>query len=152
LLRIHFLQHWFNLSDSAVSKHRTNRVRCASSPKLIWVTSRCPTNPRSASSPAVCWSSTSRVGASLEVVGTQLQTKGFRPPGHCRGCDLHRNAQLDQERRGRARPADEAVQEGRAVALRHEDPCRRGRQEQADWPGVATPGQYTMARRRTAAR
>ena len=50
MLRIHFLQHWFNLSDPAVEE----ALPCAPSWALIWVVNRPRTRRRSASS-AIGW-------------------------------------------------------------------------------------------------
>ena len=46
MLRIHLLQHWFNLADNAIEEAFTTSSVCAASWALIWVWSECPTRPR----------------------------------------------------------------------------------------------------------
>ena len=62
MLRIYFLQQWFNLSDPAVEEALYdffgNAALCGTS---IWAASRCRTRRRCASS-AICWSGTTSGG------------------------------------------------------------------------------------------
>ena len=57
MLRIYFLQQWFNLADPAVEEARLSRRRCGSSWELTWERNRCRMRPRCASS-GTCWKST----------------------------------------------------------------------------------------------
>ena len=61
MLRIYFLQQWFNLSDPAVEEALYDSVVMRDSWALTWGRSRCRTRPRSASS-AICWKSTAWAG------------------------------------------------------------------------------------------
>ncbi len=54
MLRIYFLQHWFNLSDPAVEERSTIRGPCASSSALTWAPTPCRTKRPSCGS-ATCW-------------------------------------------------------------------------------------------------
>ena len=56
MLRIHFLQQWYALSDPAVEDALYDSGRCGGSRALIWDASRHPTRRRCASS-AICWKS-----------------------------------------------------------------------------------------------
>src|SRR5665213_3030252 len=58
MLRIYFLQQWFNLSDPGWKNRCMNRPRCGSLWASIWARSQCRMRPRFAAS-AICWSSTS---------------------------------------------------------------------------------------------
>ena len=61
------------------------------------------------------------------VVNDLLRDKGLLlRKGTVGGRHADRRADLDQERRGRARPGDAPDQEGQPVVLRHEGPHRRG--------------------------
>ena len=51
MLRIHFIQHWFNLADPC-GRSASTVPACAASWALIWVASRCPTPPPCSSSAA----------------------------------------------------------------------------------------------------
>ena len=57
MLRIYFLQQWFNLSDPAVEEALYDSAVFAASWASIWATSQCRTRPRCASS-ATCWKNT----------------------------------------------------------------------------------------------
>ena len=58
MLRIYFLQQWFNLSDPAVEESLwPTRRGCGSSWGLIWAASQRRTRPRCASS-GTCWKNT----------------------------------------------------------------------------------------------
>src|SRR5215468_805998 len=46
MLRIYFLQQWFNLADPAWKKRYMTRPHCGSSRGLIWGQSRCRMRPR----------------------------------------------------------------------------------------------------------
>ena len=61
MLRIYFLQQWFNLSDPAVEEALYDSAVMRSSWASIWGGSRCRTRPRCASS-AICWRNTSWAG------------------------------------------------------------------------------------------
>jgi IS5 family transposase len=58
MLRLHFLQHWFDLSDPAAEEalYDSLSMRCLSA--SISGENRCPTRPPSSTS-AACWRSTS---------------------------------------------------------------------------------------------
>jgi Transposase domain (DUF772) len=62
MLRIYFLQQWFNLSDPAWKRRSTIRWQCAISSASISATSRCLTKPRCAAS-ATCWKRTIWAGS-----------------------------------------------------------------------------------------
>ena len=57
MLRIYFLQQWFNVSDPGWKKHCTIQRECGSLWASIWDESRCPMKLRCASF-AICWSDT----------------------------------------------------------------------------------------------
>ena len=57
MLRIYFLQQWFNLSDPAAEEALYDSAVLRQSRGLTWGRSRCRTRPRSATS-ATCWRST----------------------------------------------------------------------------------------------
>src|SRR6266853_5969260 len=57
MLRIYFLQQWFNLSDPGVEEALYDSAGMRQFVALIWGGSRCRTKPRCASS-AICWNST----------------------------------------------------------------------------------------------
>ena len=45
MLRIHFVQHWFNLADLACEEALYDSAACAASWESIWAVSPCPTPP-----------------------------------------------------------------------------------------------------------
>ena len=57
MLRIYFLQQWFNLSDPAVEEALYNSPAMRASSASTWGASRCRTRRRCAAS-AICWRST----------------------------------------------------------------------------------------------
>src|SRR5437667_6324122 len=57
MLRIYFLQQWFNLSDPGVEEALYDSVVMRQFVALIWAVSRCRTRPRCASS-GTCWKNT----------------------------------------------------------------------------------------------
>ena len=62
MLRIYFVQQWFNLSDPAVEEALYDSLACAILSALIWAASRCRTRPRCAAS-AICWRPTIWAGS-----------------------------------------------------------------------------------------
>src|SRR5436190_16749507 len=64
MLRIYFLEHWFNLSDPAVRRRSTIHWRCGVLSASTLVASRCRTRPRCAAS-VVC---SSVVSAQLSLL------------------------------------------------------------------------------------
>ena len=60
MLRIHFLQHWFNLSDPAVEEALYDSRAMRSFVGMIWVVSRRRMKRRCASS-VICWRHTTWV-------------------------------------------------------------------------------------------
>ena len=104
---------------------------------------------------ATCWRPTSwppeilgRVNALPGAQGAAAQARQHRGRHH------HRGAELDQERRRRARPGDAPDQEGQPVALRDEGAHRRGCRLGAGAHGDHHRGQRSRRRasRRAAAR
>jgi len=61
MLRIYFLQHWFNLSDPGVEEALYESLSMRRFAGMTWAASRCRTRRRCASS-ATCWSGTTSGG------------------------------------------------------------------------------------------
>jgi hypothetical protein len=57
MLRIYFLQQWFNLADPAVEEALYDSATCGSLQGLTWDRSQRRTRPRCASS-VICWKRT----------------------------------------------------------------------------------------------
>jgi len=125
MLRMYFLQQWFNLSDPAVEEALYESCRCVALWTSIWVASRCRMRRRCASS-ATYWSSISG-GAHLRAGAGALTGAGAADrDGHDRGCDDCARAEFDQERAPGARSGDAPDAQGEAVVLRDEGACGRG--------------------------
>ena len=140
MLRIYFLQQWFNLSDPAVEEalYDSHAMRDFVGIDL------------------------GREPVPDETHGLQFRhllertswgadaRQGERPSGgeglqgddrHDRRCDDHRRAVLDQEPGRAARPGDAPDQEGQSVVLRDEGAYRGGQHDQADPRGGGHGGQ-----------
>ena len=77
MLRIYFLQQWFNLSDPAVEEALYDSAVMRQFVGIDLGRSRCRTRPRCASS-GICWKSTDLGEKILGTVNLYLQAKGVR--------------------------------------------------------------------------
>jgi transposase, IS5 family len=132
MLRLYFLQQWFNLSDPAVEDalHDSPVMR-----QFVGIDLGQEPVPDETT---VCkfrhlLEQHHMGGEMLETVNLHLQQKGVRiTTGHHRGCDHHRGSQFDQEPRAAARPGDAPDQERQHLALRDESACGRRQPDQDD--------------------
>jgi transposase, IS5 family len=120
MLRIHCLQHWFNLSDPAVEEalYDSRAMR-----EFVGIDlGREPVPDETTICKFRHLLEAHELGRRSSPRSTPTcRAKGFKVGnGHDRGCDDHQRAELDQEPRRRARSGDAPDQEGQRVALRHE--------------------------------
>jgi IS5 family transposase len=112
MLRIHFIQHWFNLADLAVRRPSTTAPACAASLASIWAMSRCPTPPRCSSS-ADCsmttswarpclprWAKNCRREASRSTPAPSWTPPSSARPARPRTHDKARDPEMHQTRKG----------------------------------------------------
>ena len=127
MLRIYFLQQWFNLSDpqaedaiyDSESMRRFARVELGDDvvPDETTILRFRHLLEEHRLTAAI-----------FEAVKELLDGEAAAAEGgHDRGCDDHRRAELDEERGAGARPRDEADAQGERVALRDEAAHRDGR-------------------------
>ena len=111
MLRIDFLQQWFNLSDPGIEERPTTRSPCAASQASTWAGSRRRTRPRSASS-AICSNTTSwasRCGPGQRVSGEAWFEDQHR---HHRRCHHPGRACSTKNQRGERDPEMHQVKKG----------------------------------------
>ena len=124
MLRIYFLQQWFNLSDpqaedaiyDSESMRRFARVELgddAVPDETTVLRFRHLLEQHDLTS------------AIFDAMGPARGARPFAARGDHRGCDHHRGAQSDQKRQCDARPRDEADAQGQELALRDEAAHRR---------------------------
>ena len=141
MLRIYFLQQWFNLSDPAVEEALYDSVVMREFVGIDLGREPVPDET------TVCkfrhlLEEHGLGGEMLEAVNLHLEGKGVRiTNGNDRGRDDHPCAQLDQEPGAGARPGDAADQEGRAVVLRDEGARGRGQPDEDDPQGGGDGGE-----------
>ena len=138
MLRIHFLQHWFNLSDPAAEEalYESSTMRAFAGVDLG--REPAPDETTSAAS-ATCWKRTISARA-FEAAHRDLEEKGLKvSTGTIVDATDHPCAVLDQERREGARSADAPDQEGQSVVFRHEGASGRRQPIEAHPRHRATP-------------
>ena len=123
MLRIHCLQLWFDLSDPAVEEALYDSLAMRSFVGIDL-----------GSEPVPDETTVMRFRHLLEKhkLGERIFEHWSGAPGaraaavqgHDRGCDDHRGAEFDEERRRQARSGDAPSQEGKRMALRDEGPYR----------------------------
>src|SRR5438309_4395952 len=91
MLRIYFLQQWFNLSDPAVEEALYDSGGCGSSWALIWAVSRYRTRPRCASS-GTCWKNTNWGNRSWGRLTCTCRRRGCESRRCAAGPGLHPSA------------------------------------------------------------
>jgi len=125
MLRMYFLQQWFNLSDRRWKKRCMSRCRCGDLWTSIWGASRCRTRRRCASS---ALTGAASVGGTHLRAGAGALTRAGAADrdGNDRGCDDCARSEFDQERAPGARSGDAPDAQGEAVVLRDEGACGRG--------------------------
>jgi len=140
MLRIYFLQQWFNLSDPAVEEALYD------SPVMRQFAGIDLGNEPVPDETTVCkfrhLLEEHRLGGEiLETVNLYLQQRGVRIfDGHDCGRDHHSRTEFDQEPAAGARPGDAPDFEGEAMVFRHEGACGRGQQEQIGAYGSSDGG------------
>jgi IS5 family transposase len=126
MLRIYFLQQWFNLSDPAVEEALYDSPVMR---RFAQVDLGCEPVPDETTVCKLCHLLEAHdLGARmLEQVNAHLGERGgsHQRRNHC-GCDDHPRAQLDEEPRAEARCRDASDEEGQAVVLRDESARGRG--------------------------
>ncbi|TCS98182.1 transposase-like protein DUF772 [Pseudofulvimonas gallinarii] len=125
MLRIHFLQQWYALSDPAMEEalHDTPVMRrFAQLGGLDAVPDETTilNFRRLLETHDLATKMLSKVNAHLSRAGLSLRA------GTHRGCDDHRGTDVDQEQRWRTRPGNAPDEEGQAVVLRDEGAHWRG--------------------------
>ena len=110
MLRIYFLQQWFNLSDPQAEDaiYDSESMRRFARVELGDDVSR---QHDSALSPSARAARADQ-GALRRDCGPARRAAAVAARGHHRGCDHHRGAEFDQERERNARPRDEADPQG----------------------------------------
>ena len=133
MLRMYFVQHWFNLADAACEDALLDSTALRRFVGIDLGRERVPDATtllkfrRLLEKHKLGEALFAKVGEVLQANGTE---GGHR---HDRGRHHHRRTQLDEEQGEEARPGDAPDEEGRAVVLRHEVAHRRGQQ---DRPGA----------------
>ena len=120
MLRIYFMQNWFNLSDPAAedSLYDSESMRRFAGIELAEDAMPDESTILRFRHLLEQHQLTEQIFAEVRsAAGGEAAAAEVRDD---RGCDDHRRAALDQERREGARSGDAADQEGQAVALRHE--------------------------------
>src|ERR1700756_4352627 len=132
MLRLYFLQQWFNLSDPAVEEALYDSLAMRG---FVGIDLGCEPVPDETT---VCrfrhLLETHDLGRQLfEEVQRHLVAKGTEGGHrHDRRCDDHQCAVLDQERQEGARSRNAPDEEGQPMVLRHEGAYPRRQPDQAD--------------------
>ena len=129
MLRIYFLQQWFNISDPAVEEALYD------SPVMRQFVGIDLGQEPAPDETTVCkfrhLLEEHRLGEKiLGTVNLHLQARGVHHHRHDRGRNHPARAHVDQEPRAAARSRDAPDQERQAVVFRDEGPCRSGQQDQ----------------------
>lgn len=132
MLRIHFVQHWFNLSDPAVEEalYDSRALR-----RFVGIDlGREPVPDETTICKFRHLLERHDLGARLFVlIGEYLDENGLKVNRSThRGCDHHQCTELDEEPEERTRSGDAPDEERQRVVLRDEGACRRGQQDEAD--------------------
>ena len=125
MLRIYFLQQWFNLSDPQAEDAIYDSESMRRFARVEWATRWCRMRARSALSPlaGAPWADPSDLRFDHWPAG---RTAAVAALGYHRGRNHHRGAEFDQERECDSRPGDEADPQGQELALRNEAAHRSG--------------------------
>ena len=132
MLRIYFLQLWFNLSDPAVEEALYDSVAMRSFVGIDLGVEGAPDETTVCKFRHLLERAQARQDAAQGGQRSPATQRYQDLQRHHRGCDDYRGAQLDQEQGRGARPGDASDGQGQAVVLRHEGAHRRGQQDQAD--------------------
>ena len=127
MLRIHFMQQWFNLSDTAMEDALHDVPVFREFAGLGGWDDRLPDESTILIVPPPAGAAQT---GPADPTGCQSVAHCQGPAAqerHGGGCHTDRCAEFHQERLGRARPGDEAEQEGQPVVLWHAGTHRRGR-------------------------
>ena len=141
MLRIYFLQQWFNLSGPAVEEALYDSVVLRQFVGIDLGQEPVPDET------TVCkfrhlLEEHKLGGEMLERVNVHLQEKGVRiTTGTIVDATIIHAPSLDQEPRGEARSGDASDEEGEAVVFRDEGACRRRQQDQDHPLGRSDGGQ-----------
>ncbi len=141
MLRMYFLQQWFNLSDPAVEEALYDSVVMREFVGIDLGREPVPDET------TICkfrhlLEEHGLGGEMLEAVNLYLEgQRGTDHNGNDRGRDDHSCAQLDQEPGTEARPGDAPDQEGQPVVLRDEGTRGRGQQDEAHSHGGGDAGE-----------
>jgi hypothetical protein len=126
MLRLYFLQQWFNLSDPGLEDalYESPVLRLFAGIDL----GREPAPDETTILHFRHLLEKHDLGRSmLKMVNEYLALCGGADfDWNHRGCNTYPRSQFDQERAGQARPGDASGKEGQPVVFRHEGPCRRG--------------------------
>lgn len=120
MLRIYFMQHWFNLSDPAAEDALYDSESMRRFAKLEFIDDALPdetTHPALSASAGTASADRAHLCGSSRLAFGPASAAQRR---HHRRCDPHRSACLDQERDPHPRSRDDADEEGQPVALWHE--------------------------------
>lgn len=138
MLRIHFMQQWFNLSDPAMEEALYDSTSIRRFAKLSLARGSIPDETTILNFRHLLEHHDIAADA-LEAVNLLLADQGMMVrKGTIADRNDHRGTQLHQERDRHARPRDTPGQEGQSVALWHEGPHRRGHdwhRAYRDWHG-----------------
>jgi hypothetical protein len=128
MLRIYFLQQWFNLSDPAVEEARLAGDAAVRGDRFGL---RAGTGRNHGVQVSAFAGRTSTWGKDSGHGQSALASPGStHHHRHDRGRNHPARAHVDQEPRAAARSGDAPDQERQAVVLRDESPCRSGQQDQ----------------------
>ena len=141
MLRIYFLQQWFNLSDPAVEEALYDSVVMRQFVGIDLGRSRCRTRRRCASS-AICWKEHRLGGEMLEAVNLHLQRQGGEDhDGHDRGRDDHHAPCSTKNREQERDPEMHQTKKGNQWYFGMKAHVGRGQQDEADSLGRGDGGQ-----------
>ena len=132
MLRIHFLQHWFNLSDPAAEEALYDSLAMR---RFVGIDlGREPAPDETTICKFRHLMERHQPGRSPVRPGQCLpgRERAEGEPGHDRGCQHHRRTEFDEEPEEGTGPGDALHAQGQAVVLRHEGAYRGGQSQQAD--------------------
>ena len=141
MLRVYFLQLWFNLSDPAVEEALYDSAAMRNFAGIDLGVEAAPDET------TVCkfrhLLEKHKLGKKLlGAVNEHLQAQRHQDHHrHDRRCDDHRRAEFDEEQGRQARPGDASDREGQAVVLRDEGAHRSRQPHEADPHGAGLGGE-----------